>query len=387
MGNMLDTDTFLSENNRKDVGIECLVLPVAPQANHRMRFSSSGKTSLAMTPEEAVDWIGDLLKGGKNISAVEISGPGDSLATPELTFRTLELLAERYPGIEACISTIGIGAEECADRLAAAGVGHVTVEMYGTDPEILKKIYAWVRPGRKTIPLSRVTEMLVEIQESAVKSLVQSGIRVNIRTMVFQGINDSHMAGLTAVASAYGADSMEVIPFVIKDDTKEGASAACSAETLDAAVREASQHLAVIRNVTSVIRPPSMNTGGEQAAVMPRASPQRPNVAVASADGMDINLHLGQVDRMLIYGPREDGLACFLETRPVPPARSGEERWSALAAQCLHDCFCVLVANAGEAPRKVLAKHGIKVIVSSENIEGMVDVLYHGSRKKGRCNA
>ncbi len=378
----MSLSAFPSANYRKGNEIECLVLPVAPQANHRMRFSSAGETSPSITPEEAVEWIGDLVKGGKGISAAEIKGPGDSLATPELTLRTLELLSERYPEIEACISTIGIGAEQYADKLAAAGVSHVTIEMHGVDPEILKSIYAWVRPGRKTIPLARVTEMLVESQQRAIKSLVHSGIRVNIRAMVFQGINDSHMAELAGAAAAYGADSMEVVPFVIKDDTEEDSSAACSIETLEDAGREAARHLAVTRSVTSDIRPPSMNTGGEQISVIPKPSPERPNVAVASTDGMDVDLHLGQADRMLIYGPREDGLACFLETRPVPPAGSGHDRWSALACGCLHDCFCILASNAGENPKKVLGEHGLKVVVSSENIEGLVDVLYHGNRKK-----
>lgn len=365
---------------------ESIVLPVAPQANHRIRFSSYEKTSPALTPEEAVGWTGNLLKDGKRISDVEIKGPGDPLATPKLTFRTLELLSGRYPEIKACVSTIGLGADKCADRLAALGVSHVTVEMQATDPEILKKIYAWVRPGRKTIPLSMVTAMLVESQEIAVRTLVQSGVRVNIRTTVFQGINDSHMAELAAAASAYGADSMELVPSVSKDETEGGDSASCSAETLDSACRQASQHLAVFKRVANDIMPSSMQTGCEQSAPIPKASPSRPNVAVASSNGMDIDLHMGQAHRMLIYGPREDGLTCFLETRPVPRAGTGKDRWSALASQCLHDCYCVLVANAGEAPRKVLGTHGIKVIISSENIQGMVDVLYHGNRKKGKCS-
>lgn len=374
--------TFPSEKNRKDSRIECLVLPVAPQGNHRIRFDPTRKTSVSITPHEAVDWISDLKKGGKSITSVEIKGPGDAFASPDFTLRTLELLKKQYPEIETGISTVGIGAAEYSNRLADAVTGHVTIEMHGVDPAVLQRIYAWVRPGKKTIPLARAAEMLAESQEAAIKTLAGSGIRVRIRTTVFQGINDSHISELASAAAEFGAEAIEILPCSIQDDVEEDLSVTCSAHTLEAARRDASQHLDVIRIVISDITPPSMNTGGGQAAMIPKPTGERPNVAVASSDGMNVDLHLGQADRMLIYGPREDGLSCFLETRPVPAAVGGKDRWSALAGKCLHDCFCIIVSNAGETPRKVLGEHGIKVLVNNDNIEGLVDVIYHGSRKK-----
>ena len=104
-------------------------------------------------------------------------------------------------------------------------------------------------------------------------------------------------------------------------------------------------------------------------------------MAVVSSGGMDVDLHLGQAKTLLIYGPREDGLTCLLETRQAPPAGSGEDRWDQLAAT-LHDCFALLAASAGERPRAVLAGHGIRVLLTEDNIEGSVDVLYGGGKKK-----
>ena len=83
----------------------------------------------------------------------------------------------------------------------------------------------------------------------------------------------------------------------------------------------------------------------------------------------------------MIYGPREDGLACLLGTRPVPETGAGISRWQELAAS-LHDCFAILAASAGESPRRILAEQGITVLITENEIEGTIDVLYHGIKKR-----
>ncbi len=47
-----------------------------------------------------------------------------------------------------------------------------------------------------------------------------------------------------------------------------------------------------------------------------------------------------------------------------------------------HDCFALLAASAGQRPREVLGGRGIRVILTEENIEGSVDVLYGGGKKQ-----
>ena len=104
---------------------------------------------------------------------------------------------------------------------------------------------------------------------------------------------------------------------------------------------------------------------------------------MVSATGMDVDLHLGQARKLLIYGPREDGLACLLETRQAPDPGSGVSRWEHLA-DVLHDCFALLAVSAGQRPGEVLGNRGIRVILTEENIEGTVDLLYGGG-KKHKC--
>jgi nitrogen fixation protein NifB len=134
-------------------------------------------------------------------------------------------------------------------------------------------------------------------------------------------------------------------------------------------------------DVVGTVRP---EKGGMAASALPRPAPGRPNVAVASASGMEVDLHLGHAVKLLIYGPREDGLACLLETREAPEPGGGTRRWEDLA-DILGDCFALLTASAGESPRQILNRRGVAVLVTEGEIEGTVDVLYGGGRKgKGR---
>ena len=113
-------------------------------------------------------------------------------------------------------------------------------------------------------------------------------------------------------------------------------------------------------------------------AVRPTA--ERPNAAVLSSNGMDIDLHLGQAIKAIIYGPREDGLACLLEARDLPEPGGGDKRWLELS-EILKDCFVLLAASAGQKPREILSRNGLSVLLIEDNVEGTVDVLYGGGKK------
>lgn len=95
-------------------------------------------------------------------------------------------------------------------------------------------------------------------------------------------------------------------------------------------------------------------------------------------------MHLGHAKQILIYGPREDGLACLLESRMAPQPGGGSSRWEELA-ETLSDCFILLTASAGDNPKQILSSKGLTVYVSDENVEGTVDVLYGGGKKGKKC--
>ncbi|NIA04746.1 MAG: radical SAM protein [Proteobacteria bacterium] len=361
--------------------VDCLILPVAPQANSKIRFAVNEKPGQAMLPVEAIAWIGEMSKGHKLIQAVDINGPGDALASPGPTMETLDLLRSTYPDIEIRVATLGLNTPQLAGTLAAKGVRQVNLLVDAVDPEIVKKIYAWIRPGKKTIPLLMAADILIDGQRKAAALLREAGLKVNVQTTVYPGINDRHVESIAEQLAAAGAESITLIPFK-PGTTGEDAPPSCDESMLAAARKDAAGYLEVCEYSEESIAPPPGGNLQKPGAPLPKPSKERPNVAVVSSNGMDIDLHLGQAGQVLIYGPREDGLACLLEARPAPAAGGGDNRWQKLAEECLFDCCALLTASAGDNPQKVLAAQGVKVLITEENIEGTVDVLYGGGKKK-----
>ncbi|WP_456388577.1 dinitrogenase iron-molybdenum cofactor biosynthesis protein [Desulfolithobacter sp.] len=362
-----------------------LTLPVAVRANSRIRFAPMAMVSRAMLPQEALNRLESRLNEGMDIHRVILDGPGDPLAEIEPTLTTLDLLQRLYPDKESSLTTLGLGAARHAGTLAAKGVKEVTLLVDAVTTETAEKLYAWIRPDRRTIPLSRSTALLVAEQREAVKALVRYGINVCIQTTVYPGINDDHVEDIARQMSELGADAMTLVPFFPSAEDQEGPG-----PTNQARMNQIMEQCAKFLDVTiQKDRKPtdtlSDNTDSHSSAftpILPGPSRKRPNVAVVSDSGMEIDIHLGQADRILIYGPRKDGLTCLLEARSVPATKKGGSRWETLARTCLYDCFALLAADAGERPRKILGSLGIRVLTTQDNIEGTVDVLYGAGRKK-----
>ena len=374
---------FPEHKRRPPRALDWLVLPLAPRANSRIRFAAPAGSPMPV--DRAVAWIGELTARGRRIHGIDIRGPGDALAEPHHLFQAVENLRGKWPDLAIRITTIGLGSAALAARLAEAGVDEVILQVDAVHGEIMEQLYAWIRPGRRTIPLAEVTGQLASEQKNGAEALVRAGLGVRIMTTVYPGINDNHLGEIAASMARAGAASISVLPFTATPAAMAAEKAcppSCDTRTLDRARAHAAAHLP--------LEAAPSTTGAECGAVprplrdegLPRPTAARPHVAVASSNGMDIDLHLGEADRLLIYGPREDGLACLLEARPVPPVPPGVSRWQNLAGTCLHDCFAVLVANAGEAPKKALRELGIRVMICSDNIEGTVDVLFGGGKKK-----
>ncbi|MGB5685713.1 MAG: radical SAM protein [Candidatus Electrothrix sp.] len=374
------SDTAAKKACEKSMRIKSLILSAAPQANNRKRFGEIEQPDPALLPDEAVAWIGDLIKGGKEIDRINISGPGDPLADPNTLFRLLDLLKEKYSACPVKLTTIGLSVAPLAADLASKGIIQVDLQVEAVSLDILKKTYAWIRPDKRTIPLPEVIAFLLQEQERAITALNDAGIRVNIQTTIYPGINDEHISAIAEKAASWGASSITLLPF--QPVSEEEKLEACDAALLESAKKAAAAHLELAENEDVYLPPPSGGDFQNATTILPKPSKERPNVAVVSASGMDVDLHLGQADRVLIYGPREDGLACLLESRTAPEVGSGDSRWQALAEECLFDCFALLASNAGQNPQKILEDMGIKVLLTEENIEGTVEVLYGGGKKK-----
>ncbi len=347
-------------------------LPVGARSNHRLTGDSSEKfdSSSSMLPEEAAAWVRALREGKKQIRLIELAGPGDVFASASVTLECLELLQSDILGAELMLTCLGTGVAEAAPDLARLGVKTVTLLVDTVDIETVSELYDWIRPAKKTVPMDQAAGLLVEAQAEAVKTLTAAGIKVVIRTRVRTGGNDEELAQIAERMAELGAGGMEL-------EGGEGVE-------FEKYVKELAGILPVtLYKAPSELPPPSSPQTCEDIN-LPTASSERPNVAVVSTNGMEVDMHLGLASQVLIYGPREDGLPCLLMARKTPGTGGGKERWKALAKECLHDCFALLATHAGDAPRKGLAQQGIRVILTEDNIEGLVDVLFGGG-KKTKC--
>lgn len=358
-----------------------------------------------MLPHEALEHLRTVMESGAVVNTVGIAGPGDPFAVPHRTLETLHLVRAAYPHITLTVTTNGLGVASHAAALAELGVGHVTLLMDAVDPELVDTLYAWIRPGTRTLRPGEGAALLVDEQAVALAALVRAGIEVTVCVTVYPGINDSHVGDIAAAVKVLGASGIYVLPFVPADDTAGPVPAADEA-TMDAARNAAAAFLPVLDASARDGLPVARRTGpgcGEPVAVtagsgLPLPGGNRPYVAVASSDGFDVDEHLGHARQFLVYGPTgpvagsPDGSVAdsmagsmvgpveLLGVRPAPPAGSGDARWQALAA-VLSDCAYLLVSSAGQRPVEYLAGKGLRVIQTEDNIEGLVDVLYGGGKK------
>lgn len=357
-------------------------LPVAPQIVARTRFSPPPPArNLSVMLPEAMEYLDQVIKEkGEAISMVAITGPGDPLATPDITISAIKSIRQCYPQIKIGLKTLGIGSDKLAGDLSQAGVDYIEMQVDGVRPEILEKIYAWIRPGFKTLKISDAVTLLLKEQRNGIPALKFHNVPVSILTTLYPGYNIDHVPKIAAEMMELGTESISLIPYKTEPGVEVNLESP-DAETVRETGIKASKHLPIVEPV--LVK--STQDCGEEASLdlplYPKPTRERPNVAVVTSSGMEIDLHLGQAVRFVIYGPRgEDGLACLLETRDAPKPGKGTNRWQEVAAT-LKDCFILLVASAGETPRQILAENGLKVSISEDNIEGIVDVLYGGGKK------
>ena len=364
-----------------------LTLPVAPRPFSRIRFDQIDSPVRAVPPAGALNWLEENLQQGAQIKTINIEGPGDPLCEIDATLETLKLIRQKYPAIKLSLTTLGLHAEKHVKPLVKAGVTGITLLVDAVDQQVADKLYAWIRPGKKTVPLAQATAVLMSAQQNAVKIFQKENCKVTVRTTIYPGFNDEHVEEIAERMAALGADEMILVPGAKSEGHDSPLLNAPSRETMQRLQKRLSSYLPTLI-LAEKEKPIVFDCSSPHGAcrsitpLYPKPTKKRPNIAVVSSNGMEVDIHLGQAHQLLIYGPREDGLPCLLGTRPVPEPGSGSSRWEELA-KTLKDCFAVIAASAGESPRKVLGSHDIVVLITDNEIEGTVDVLYGGG-KKGR---
>lgn len=371
-------------------------LPVAPKCNIQCNYcnrkydcvneSRPGVTSGVLTPGKATMYLKELSEVIDNISVVGIAGPGDPFANAEETMETLRRVNKEFPEKIFCLSSNGLELEPHIDEIATLGVTHVTITINAVDPEISARIYRWVRFQRKVYRGVEGAALLLERQLRCIPLLKAHSIVVKINSIIIPGINDTHIPEVARVCKELGADIMNCIPLIPTEDTpfeeiekptpveimrvrefsKEhlpmmSHCARCRADAAGLLGHDLSDSYHILQKV--------MTTSDEELS-------NKPFVAVATNEGLLVNLHLGEAMHLYIYQQTPKGFQ-FKEMRALPKAGGGDQRWVDLA-KTIKDCRALLVSSVGENPKSIINNCGTNVIEMTGLIdEGLEGVYNH----------
>uniref|UniRef100_Q3AR63 FeMo cofactor biosynthesis protein NifB n=1 Tax=Chlorobium chlorochromatii (strain CaD3) TaxID=340177 RepID=Q3AR63_CHLCH len=373
-------------------------LPVAPKCNIQCNYCSRkfdcmnenrpGVTSKVLSPQQALYYLDQAMELSPNIAVVGIAGPGDPFANPDETMETLRLVRAKYPEMLLCVATNGLDLLPYIDELARLQVSHVTITINAIDPEIGQEIYAWVRYNKKMYRGKDAAKVLINNQLEALKRLKEVGVTAKVNSIIIPGINDAHVITVASKVAELGADILNCLPYYNTKETVFENIDEPSPELVFEIQKATSEFLPQMKHcarcradavgiIGEINSPEIMEKMAEVAAMAKNPFEQRPYIAVASMEGVLVNQHLGEADRLLVYGIDEQGDCVLVDSRQTPPAGGGNERWEALA-NLLSDCRTVLVSGIGNSPKKVLNNNGVEVLVMEGVIAEAVYALFNG---------
>lgn len=375
-------------------------LPVAPRCNIQCKYcvrkfdcvneNRPGVSSVLLDPHQALSYLGKMIERAPNIKVVGIAGPGDPFANPQETMETLRLVRASYPEMLLCVATNGLNIHPYIEELSILKTSHVTITMNAIDPAITQKIYSWFRVGKTVLQSEEGSPVLLKRQMEAIAQLKKNGIIVKINTLIIPGINDSHVVEVAKKAAMLGADIMNLIPYYNNPSSAFGHIPSPDHSMVHALRMEAGKHIKQMGHCARCRADAAgligENNTEEQNKLLSEASQKssepaplrNKRVAVTSIEGLLIDQHLGEAEKILIYGKNPEGKIEFIESRETPVRGQGEERWKQLAMR-LDDCGYLLVSGAGASPKKVMAETGITIAEVEGLIEDAVKAVYEGN--------
>jgi nitrogen fixation protein NifB len=376
-------------------------LPVAPKCNIQCNYcnrkydcvneSRPGVTSGILKPFQALEYTRQVLEKEPRITVIGIAGPGDPMANPAETLETMRLIRREYPHMLFCLSSNGLAMPEYLDDLAELGVTHATVTLNTVDPAIGARIYSWVRDGNVVYRGQDAAELILGRQLTAIAGLKARGLAVKVNTIVIPGVNDRHIQAVAEKAGGLGVDLMNLMPMFPTAGTPFGELKEPGKDVIEALRAEAGPVVAQMTHcrrcradaVGLLCNDRSTELGGVLSAcskLAPKAQADRPYIAVATREGLLVNLHLGEAKRFQIWGLASDGNESggfrLVEERQAPAAGCGPSRWEELA-RLLSDCRAVLVSALGDAPRKILTERGTLPAACSGFIEDALALAFN----------
>ena len=373
-------------------------LPVAPKCNMQCNYcnrkfdcvneSRPGVTSTVLSPHQALDYLKKVKENDDQILVAGIAGPGDPFANPEETMETIRLISREFPEMMTCISTNGLAIAPHIDELVALGATHFTITVNAIDPVILAEIYGWIRYNKRIYRGLKAGNLLHEKQMEAITLLKKKRVTVKINSVVLPGINDNHIAEIAKKVASLGANMLNPIPVIPNKNT-----------FFQDIAKPSSREMADIRHKAKAFLPQMSHCARcrsdavglighdsrayykmmkESANIPLNGYEKRPYVAVASREGLLVNMHLGEAKELEIY-EHKNGKYEWVETRETPPGGMGDNRWKTMS-KTLNDCKALLISGVGVKPKTLLTKSGIKVIEMNGLIEEGLDAVFKGAK-------
>jgi nitrogen fixation protein NifB len=281
------------------------------------------------------------------------------------------------------VATNGLNLVPHIDALERLKASHVTLTVNAVDPAIGAKIYSWMRVGKRVMRADEGAAVLLSRQLEAIQMLKDRGILVKVNSIILPGINEDHIETVARRMAGLGVDLFNAMPYYPNAGSDFEHLQEPGKDTVAAIREKAARHVKQMRHCTRC-RADAVGLLGEAPdkelmntltacrrleVNTPRAgriSP-RPNVAVASMEGVLVNQHLGEAEKLMVFGEK-DGRIQLLDVRAAPAPGGGLLRWQAMA-DTLADCSTLLVSGVGANPRKALTASGMEVL----EIEGLIE--------------
>lgn len=372
-------------------------LPIAPKCNIQCNYcnrdydcvneSRPGVTSNLLSPLQAIEYMKDLTSAYDNISVAGIAGPGDAFAQPEVVLETLRGMKAELPNLIPCLSTNGLDAFPYIDELEELGVKHITLTINAIDIDVLEKIYSWVRFEKRMYRGRMAAEVLHERQMAALREFGSRNFVVKVNTVVIPGINDHEVEAVACVAAECGAEVMNLIPIKpvkgtpFENQREPSHNEIQALRSVVMKYLKPMTHCARCRADAAGLLGKDLSDTQERLAYFSNLKVGKAagnkRVAVASNEGLMVNLHLGEAPSFYIF-EEEDGKYKFVEQRTAPKSGVGDERWIRLG-EIINDCRAILVAGVGPKPTQILEKKfGLDVIAMTGLIDEGLDGIFKG---------
>jgi nitrogen fixation protein NifB len=378
-------------------------LPVAPRCNIQCNYcnrkydctneSRPGVTSEVLTPEQAVEKVHLVRTKIPHLSVIGIAGPGDPLANEE-TFTTLELLKEDLSDLTFCLSTNGLNLPQNIDRLKALDVNFITVTMNAIDPDVGAQIYDLVRFKGRRYQGPEAAKLLRDQQIDGIRRAADAGMLVKVNSVLVPGVNADHLPAVAKKAKDLGAHIVNILPLIPVPGTKFEALRAPTAnerkqlmDLCEVDIRQM-RHCRQCRadaigllgeDRSAEFAHYTCTIGKKDNGVIDVRSKDKSiyQIAVATSNGLEVDLHFGHAERFRIYRIVDDQMAegvpiDVTEKQEIPLFGPGHRTKIENSAERLKGVDAVVSIQYGTPAVELLKESGIVPLIASGSVEDAV---------------